>query len=65
MVILGGFGRRENKANLFRIEYCVMRTAKRYLKKRNISLKCHVFLEEAVGCFRFECIFLMLWLLSK
>ena len=35
------------------------------LKKRNISLKCHCFLEEALGCFRFERILLMLPLLLK
>ena len=35
--ILDGFGRRKtkpNKANLFRIEYCVMRIAERNLKKQ-------------------------------
>ena len=31
--------RRKNKANLFRIEYCVMRIAKRYLKKQSQFLK--------------------------
>jgi hypothetical protein len=32
---IGGSVRRKNKANLFRTEYCVMRIAKRNLKKQS------------------------------
>jgi hypothetical protein len=35
LVILSGFGWRKNKANLFRSEFCVMRIAKRDLKKQS------------------------------
>ena len=33
--VFRAFGRRKNKANLFRIEYCVMRIAKTNLKKQS------------------------------
>jgi len=35
LMFFGGFVQRKNKANLFRIEYCVMRIAKRNLKKQS------------------------------
>jgi len=34
--LAGGTPSTQNKANLFRIEYCVMRIAKSYLKKQSV-----------------------------
>ena len=41
-MIMGGFGHEKtkpNKANLFRIEYCVMRIAKRKKAKMSVNLE--------------------------